>query len=446
MDSARQLGARLDISNQLVEGPAEAARLSGSGLSCLAQAISEQPSSTAWHDRITLDIFSDELVEMIKTKCVDAGHAVEKILPCTPLQEAMLAASLTGKSYINNMLFRVYGDPNAMKGYWLAMCERHAILRTCFASTDVHEHAFAQVVLSGWRPRWLHLDDADGGVDDCVSQHLASLGEVVDSMEPPVSFAFIQHGGEVYLSFVCHHALYDGIAIERLLFEVEQLANGKSLEPPPTMEPFLREMLAGSTSSDGFWKEQLRDFSPTFLPRPQESSSGDVNRGHAVHATSANMPLSTIQEIMKGFGCSLLSLCQATWASVLSTILQVDDICFANVVSCRSAAMERIDELVAPCFNTVPIRMNLSTTRQNSDLIKAFNTLSPQVLQHQFASLRRIQSLASSRHSQHLFDTLLLLQHPARTLNDRLWKLERDDGEMDVSTSWELVLWLLLTN
>ncbi|KAJ9149216.1 Non-ribosomal peptide synthetase [Coniochaeta hoffmannii] len=251
-----------------------------------------------------------------------------------------------------------------------------------------------------------------------------------DTWEPPLSFAVIRQGKQVHLSFVCHHALYDGIAIALLLYEVEQLAKGVPLPPPPLVEPFLRAMLADSSTSDSFWRRQLLDFRPVELPA--SSSPPAASKTHDVHSTQIHIPLSDISERTKSIGCSLLSVCQSAWTLVLKTLLGVDDVCFGNVVSCRSVDVDGIENLAAPCFNTVPVRANLSNIRQNIDLIKTLNVLNPEIIQHQFTSLRRIQSVAFPDRIQRLFDTLLILQQPARSLDHKLWSLERDDGEMDI--------------
>jgi amino acid adenylation domain-containing protein len=387
------------------------------------------------HDRVretaNLDLFPMEWMDAVKSKCQSHGKVVEKILPCTPLQEAMLAASASGKSYMNHMLFRLHIDPAAMQTYWATVCERQAIFRTCFATTDLSNLAFAQVVLHGWQPDWLHLGESHGTLDDCIDQHLASRTDAVDTWEPPLSLAIIRQANETHLSFVCHHALYDGIAIELLLQEVEQLAHGMALGSPPPVEPFLRAMLADFPTSDDFWKRQLHDFRPVELP-----TSGipkPHGKTHDVHQINVNVPLSDVSERLRNVGCSLLSLCQTAWTLVLRRVLDVDDVCFGNVVSCRSVDVDGIENLIAPCFNTVPIRADLTSIRQNIDLIRALNALNPQIIQHQFTSLRRIQSLAFPEETQRMFDTLLILQQPARSLDQKLWSLERDDGEMDVS-------------
>lgn len=395
----------------------------------LAQALCGQKSGLYEdQDAMKLDIFTTEWVEGVKSKARRQGKKIQKILPCTPLQEAMLAASANGKAYLNSMLFRLYGDAATMRRHWAVMCERHGILRTCFVSTDDLRHPFAQAVLDDWQPEWLDLDERHGNLDNCIAQHSANRAEAIDSLEPPVSFAIIRQQTQVYLSFICHHALYDGIAIGQLLLEVEQLADGTLLKPPPPIEPFLRVALSMSQDSNNFWKKQLLDCQPTLFP----AVNGGSHKTRDVFSTRVDISLSKIYGRTKEMGCTLLSLCQAVWASVLAVMFQVDDICFGNVVSCRSLAVEGIESLVVPCFNTVPIRMDLSNTRRIIDLIKDFNTLNTQVIKYGQASLRRIQSLASTGHNQRLFDTLLLLQHPTRSLNHKIWSLERDEGEMDV--------------
>lgn len=416
----KQFGRRILISH-ILQNPSVAR---------LAEVVEGRDLGHA-RDTVSLDIFPREWLDTVESKCRSEGRVIEKILPCTPLQEAMLAASANGKPYLNNMLFLLNADPAAMRGYWVAMCERHGILRTCFATTDEPAHAFAQVILQGWQPKWLHLDESHGTLDDCISQHLASHRDVVDSWEPPISFAIIRQGEHTHLSFVCHHALYDGVAIELLLHEVEQLATGTLLRSPPPIEPFLKVMWAESSSSDDFWKGQLVDLRPVELPTSNSPPSEGIS--HDIHATQVPVSLSNITEKTRNLGCSLLSVCQAAWTLVLTTVLEVEDVCFGNVVSCRSVDVDGIEDLIAPCFNTLPMRANFSDIRQNIDLIKALNTLNPQVIQHQFASLRRIQSLAFPGENQRLFDTLLILQQPARSLDGRLWSLERDHGEMDVS-------------
>lgn len=374
-----------------------------------------------------LDIFAPEFLESVDRKIQSQGLNVEKVLPCTPLQEAMLSSSVGDASYLNKMLFRLKTDPEEMEQCWSAMFQRHGILRTCFFSTDNREHAIAQVVLKLWEPAWLFLDATDGSVDAAISKHAESVPAAIDSFTPPISLAMITRDADSYLSFVCHHALYDGVAISRLLVEIEQVAAGDELPPAPSYEPFLSEMLSLPKSTDKFWKGHLEALKPSSLPRTPKPTDG-----RDTFTRDLAMSLLTVEERLKSLNTSLLSLVQASWSSVLRVVLNSDDVCFGNVVNGRSGTIDRVDELVAPCFNTVPTRINFEDKRRNIDVMKTFQSLNPELLQYQFTPLRRIQNLCSTN-GAHLFDTLLLLQQSPQSLDENFWIIERDNGDMDVS-------------
>ncbi|KAK7747240.1 NRPS [Cytospora paraplurivora] len=372
-----------------------------------------------------LNVFPPELAEQIQQQIRNKRLEVEKILPCTPLQEAMLASSTGEVAYLNKMLFRLKVDVAFMMQIWTVMFQRHGILRTCFFSTKDREHAMVQCILKTWNPEWLSFNTTGSSLNAVIHKHAEVFAAVIDSGEPPISLAVINNGEDTQISLICHHALYDGVAISRLLEEVEQVALGVQLSPPPSYELFLREMLSASKGADNFWQMHLESLEPKSLPQMP-----DVYTGREVLTKSLNIPLSDIHQSLKALNASLLPLFQAAWATLLRIILRSDDVCFGNVINGRTGTVDRIDELVAPCFNTIPVRVDFQDHKSNNELLKKLQRLNPELMQYQFTPLRRIQSLYSKGGTK-LFDTLLLLQQPSRKLDERLWALDRDDSEMD---------------
>lgn len=395
--------------------------LQNASVARLASLLSQQKTQGITN-QLQLAVFPAEILKGIEQKVNEKGHSVEAVLPCTPLQEAMLASSASAATYLNKMLFKLQGDAAAMKGYWSIMFQRHGILRTCFFSTNKRDHAMAQCILERWDPTWLHLDAAETPLESIILRHAEAVPPALDSGIPSVSLALVTKSTETYLSFICHHAMYDGVAISRLLQEVEAMASGSELTVPPSYEPFLREMLALPDDTNQFWSRHLEGFQPKMLP-----SSSATDTGRDVSVKFLDMSLMDIDNGLKSQNLSLLSLLRGSWGTLLRIILKEDDVCFGNVVNGRTGTVDRVDELVAPCFNTIPIRLNFLERKRNSDVLKFFQTLNPDLLKHQFTPLRRIQSLTGGR----LFDTLLLLQQPPQPLNHDLWVMERDDGEMD---------------
>ncbi|KAK4195852.1 putative peptide synthetase [Triangularia verruculosa] len=384
----------------------------------------------------TLDLLPMSLLAPLKAKLSEQGASTQDALPCTPLQQGMLAATASKNTYINRMLFLVSADPARLEKAWYTMISRHGILRTCFMTTHDSRHPIVQVVLDGWRPKWLNFDASTTPIDQCVAEQIALLGEALDSLQPMISLAWVQRKDQRILSFVCHHALYDGVAIEHLLYEVEQVYHGLLLPPAPSYAAFLQESSCLPEATDRFWADHLSGIGPKLLTELIDGSKGE---GMMAKTQPLQLRLSDIREKIRELGISLLALVQTSWAITLGCVLRTDDVCFGNVVNGRSVSLEGINELVAPCFNTLPVRIDFSEAQQILELIKRVQRASTKALEFQFTPLRHINSLFSQSQARRLFDTLLLLQHTPRPLDNVIWKLEQDDGDMDVPLICEVV-------
>ncbi|KAG6010299.1 NRPS protein [Claviceps maximensis] len=360
------------------------------------------------------------------------GLDVESIWPCVPLQEAMLLQSQ--RSYYNRTLLRLHISPDDMKSYWKEASRRHCILRTCFITTKNLSYPIAQVVLREWSIPWKTFEVTVPSLEDASREHVKSLPEPLDSLIPPTSLAIISYKGLNFLSFICHHALYDGIAIGNLWREIESMAHGRDLAVPISYAPFLQEVLNLPLDVESFWQDQFHGFDG--LPSLARSSSLCLHQ--CMHSVTIDMSLEELQKTSRSFGVSFLSLCQASWAAVLSTLFQKSDVAFGNVVSGRTVAIEGIDRLIAPCFNTIPLRMDISRTAQNMDLVKAFQHLNSRLLPYQFSPLKLIQKMARTRR-QLLFETLFILQQPLQDMDNGVWTLEEDVGDMDVPMVCEVI-------
>ncbi|RYP80545.1 hypothetical protein DL769_002429 [Monosporascus sp. CRB-8-3] len=370
-----------------------------------------------------------ELTEIVRKQLRSRGKPIGAVLPCTPLQEAMLASSTSeaSVSYFNQMLFRLQIPSQSMLGYWATMIRRHEILRACFVTTDDLRFPIVQVVFENYEPTYEVFEASEITLQHEASRHLRSLSAIIDSGEPPISLAIIRIEDAEYLSFVCHHAVYDGISMHNLLSEVEKLAHGQQLSTPLSFEMFLRETLFLPPDADGFWEQHLQGIRPLHL---DQTAIGDDTAPLKLVTHASRQSLTEIEIQLKSVGVSLLSFCQAAWAITLSLIQNDQDVCFGNVFSGRSVALDNIDALVAPCFNTLPIRMDLANSGSTLELMKKFQTLNIEMLPYHFTGLRRIQSRL--RIPSRLFDTLLILQPQSEPLDETVWTLEEDRGVMDI--------------
>lgn len=433
LDSISAIGVSRSLSSRLDYRVPISAILQYPSVAQLARFSDERPE----RDTPTRDVmfFSDAFINEVHKSFQQEPYSIAEILPCSPLQEAMLSRGQD--SYYNKILLRLHIPYTEMRHYWDEMTRRHSILRTCFVTTDSARFPIAQVVLDNWVIQWEEFTVSGPSPDTVLREHLASVPEPLDSKTPPLSFAMIRQDEAVFLSFICHHALYDGVAMESLWREVEALARGDILLPPVSYLPFLQEALSLPLDTEQFWTDHFRGYNSFNLF--EQPPGGQITQ--CTRQITLDVSYAEIKDRLRSLGVSLLSVCQAAWANVLAAASNSSDVCFGLVMNGRTLDIEGLDRLVAPCFNTIPVRKDLSTASRNVDLAKSFQHLNSGFQRHQFSPLRLIQKLVA-KDGFRLFDTLLLLQSPVQDMDSSIWTLEEDSGDMDIPIVCEVVPYL----
>jgi amino acid adenylation domain-containing protein len=376
--------------------------------------------------------FSQATVSDIEATLAASAHLAKVILPCTPLQEAMLSAgqSQTRSAYSNCTKFKVTGDVNILKNCLQELVKRHAILRTRFFETSEPEHPFAQVVLENADLKWLEHGPT-GSINDREAEDTPLV-----SMNHPFCLSSETEGDDKFIIFYMHHAIYDGTSMSLLLEEAEKLYNKQALPSAPSFEPFLGEMQAhaGPIALE-FWSSCFHDYSAKPFPSLLEA---DIQRVSG----RIEIPLAVSQDDLNGFSkrhdVSAATIFQTALAKVLALAQNASDVCFGDVVGGRSVPVADVDRLVAPCFNTLPVRVTLSSINDNLGLMRALHKQRLVADPYQLTPLRRIQALSKTP-DLHLFDSLLLVQPPTRDLDKDIWIFQEEDGSMDLPLVIEIV-------
>ncbi|KAF2019676.1 nonribosomal peptide synthetase-like protein 2 [Aaosphaeria arxii CBS 175.79] len=410
----------LNVPVSLVLKNPTVARLSAA---CGTEAVSGPSTSDGLSDK--LELIPSDTLSSIRLDLDKRGINAAKILPCTPLQEAMLSSTFgTGESaYSNTMIFKINSDMPKVQKVWTHMFNRHEILRTAFHATDHPQFPFVQLVLDHNETPWDEIQ-IDQDIDTYSRAVLANL---LQSTKPPVKLAMRDNCDIV---FVCHHALYDGIAMENLLSEIEKLYSGFELSPPVSYEPYLRHMVHQDLeAADQFWASKLSGLEPAMFPSLTRSIFASPESRSITQQCS--IPLQQLLDFSRDSSVSLLPVVQSAWAKILHFYLGEEDLSFGNVASGRSLPEEGLDSLVAPCFNTLPVRVNFDFAQSNADLIQMLHHLNVESSPFQLTPLRRIQSKVGQGQGS-LFDTMIILQQHTLQLNDDIWTLKLDSGAMDL--------------
>ncbi|KAL1888758.1 NRPS [Ceratocystis pirilliformis] len=392
----------------------------------------------------TLDAHIDEsFVAQTTAKFHDKGLVVEAVLPCLPLQTAMLA-SAHEDTYMCRSTFALKIPVSDVRSLWTKIHSIRGILRTCFMPGPTIKFPFVQVQLSAsCELVWISESDS---IEGCFSRIKDALGSSVGSLRAPIGLGTVYENGQDILCMLMHHALYDGIAMDILFSEINALASGAEVPPDADYGAFLRSALTLPTSTMSFWEAHFEGFTPN--PCDKRPSIGYKSSAEDLKSTvmrcNFSTRLSKLESRAREAGVSLLPVFQAAWATTIGLSLQMADVCFGNVFAGRNVDVADFDCLVAPCFNTLPFRVNFDKHRflQIIQLVQHFQSLNTETVPYTFTALRDIQRQVVQRTGPgSLFSTLLLLQPPSSTSRDNaVWETLSDDSKMDVPIVCEVQL------
>ncbi|GKU05335.1 unnamed protein product [Fusarium langsethiae] len=295
---------------------------------------------------------------------LDANN-IEVVLPCLPLQSALIARSLVWLSaydsdteandvpYVAQFNYRLDRDTDIAR--WKKAAEQvttsEAMLRTCFIQRDEDGQIF-QVVLQS--PPISPLQDTRP-VDIVAQMHL----------QPPVRLLVTEDPDGAIVSLKIHHALFDGVAIDSLKRKLEKAYNDPvsvSITGLHTMNTLSSishycnltgDQLEGTKRS---WQVQLNGVQPCRLKTSDDNNtSGQMARstrclGYTTSELNAKLKSRSDAAIPTSSAFQLAtSLC-------LAKLTRQPYVIYGFVMSLRPLldhVANDVDSLVAPCLNTL---------------------------------------------------------------------------------------------
>jgi aryl carrier-like protein len=252
---------------------------------------------------------------------------------------------------------------------------------------------------------------------------------------PSFNIDYFASNGEQQLILHMHHAIYDGISISQLLEEVEASYHEMSLHVVTSFHDFLRETRrhCGRDAME-FWSKELQDFTPLPFPeRRRKAGSGEQVLNKQLTVTAVE-----VDAWCRHHSVSRLAIFQAALVKTLAASQDTEDVCIGNVVSGRTVPVDGVEKIVAPCFNTVPVRVRLHGDQTNVELAFKLHRKNVDALCYQLTPLRRIQTLSKTP-SKRLFDCLIILQPPPRPLDREIWTIGDESGAMGMPLVFELI-------
>ncbi|KAJ4155068.1 hypothetical protein LMH87_000334 [Akanthomyces muscarius] len=354
-----------------------------------------------------------EAYELIASKLAIEQSRIQEVLPCSPLQEGLMASTLKHPgSYVARSTFRL--RPEIDLEQFKAACELLAstmpILRTRIL--EIADYGLVQVVLDeGFQ--WIDIEE-----------------ELLVGLGTPLSYFQLERPqADPHPTFIwtCHHALYDGHSMALLLSSLESLYSTKQLHfsPVPFSHYFNYVRDEGQKNEhEAFWKEQFgQAYAAPIFPRL-------AGPGEAPYADSVEKLSIGNIAWPKAKDATPATMIRSAWAILQSQHAASQDVVFGAVSSGRQTLIEGADAIVAPTMTNVPVRIVLNSNDKVEDVLHQVQMQALDMTLHEHIGLQSIGRASPEAMQACKFQTLLIVQPALENdgTDSRLFQLQEAAG------------------
>ncbi|PQK16638.1 hypothetical protein BB8028_0006g09570 [Beauveria bassiana] len=332
-----------------------------------------------------------DLLCQLATQCNVPTDDIEDVYPCTPLQEALMAATAQQpRAYIARWAFQMPQDLSLerFQDAWQFLIRAVPILRTRIVPGRL-SGALQVVVRSTCQ--WHTSYDLDQYLDNDVAQSM-TYGT------PLVRLAYIKgsHGRRDFV-WTAHHSVYDGWSLPMLLEALSRIY--LSTEVPASLTPYSKFIQyiesQDPAATAAFWRSELLegDLGMPFPTLPSPSYQPDP-------AQSIRCNFS-VKPFKQSF--TLASILRAAWAATVSSNTG-GTVLLAMPLSGRNAPVNGILDMMAPTVTTVPVRIQVDDKQAVQDYLAAVQQQAANMVPLEHSGLQRIRSMVGRDiNPQHLF-------------------------------------------
>ena len=338
--------------------------------------------------------------ENIQSKLADQSWTVQDVVPVTDLQKVDIKATInkphTSIQY-TTVLFDGAIDKQRLANAYNKLVETHDILRSVFVET---KSTFCQVVLSNPEvPILTHK------VETTLEQGVETLctkdADAEFCLGAPFLQAWLVEASDSRTGLVVRlsHAQYDGVSLPRLLRDLETLYSGDKVEDFVSFPAYVAATRdeAAVKKAQTYWRTLLADSSLSIL----EGTSKDLSdRG-----------LFLSKEVETGDRPSEITtsnLLTAAWALFLARQLKTLDVTFGAVTSGRNVDLQNIEEVVGPCYNIMPVRVQMQPQWIAMDLLRHVQSQMAESSAHDFLGFSDVtRECASWAPGAEFFDSIV---------------------------------------
>ncbi|KAI9729802.1 MAG: hypothetical protein M1818_008379 [Claussenomyces sp. TS43310] len=346
-----------------------------------------------------LDSIRTEVINQCNIQSTD----LEDLYPCTPLQEGLVALSVTQpRVYVAQHIFRIPGhlDIGSFCAAWERTVESLAILRTRIVQT---------VIFGCWQAvvkdkiAWIFEENLKDYLEMDLQKPMLFGSRLA-------RYAVIEDISLREKTFVLtiHHSLYDGWSLPIVFKMVEQafddISVGKRLDSR-SVAPFSRfiDYINGieREAAANFWATQLSNEAVSTYPPTSSRPLADSCFEHAFCLSRQAQSSITVSTIVR-----------AAWGLLLSQYSDSNDIVFGTTTSGRNAPVSEIESVVGPTIATIPVRMLLDNSKSITMFLEEVQNQMTDAINFEHFGLQNMKRLSPGARAACSFQNLMIVQPP----------------------------------
>jgi amino acid adenylation domain-containing protein/non-ribosomal peptide synthase protein (TIGR01720 family) len=346
---------------------------------------------------------------------------IEDILPLSPVQEGMLFHTFYDVAgpdiYSVQIALTLEGeiDEGSLLHAANAFLRRYPNLRAAFKHEGLRRPV--QIIPQDFSLIWntvdfsaLNASNRQRKWDELVQQDRMARFKLASS--PLFRFTLCRCAPQKFrLLIATHHILVDGWSISLMIqdFMMLYVQHGNSAVLP-TVKPFRDYLvwLAGRdrSSAEAAWREALSGLAEgtRLSPAPLGQPRIPVRIDHDLNAEFTRC----LTDCARAQSLTLNTVIQGVWAVLLSRITGREEVVFGSTVSGRYPEIPSIETMVGLLINTLPTRIQISSTDSFDTLLRRLNQEQSRLFPHQYLGLLEIQAVTGLKD---LFDTLVVFEN-----------------------------------
>jgi amino acid adenylation domain-containing protein/non-ribosomal peptide synthase protein (TIGR01720 family) len=334
----------------------------------------------------------NEIRGVAASYCGVSIEEIEDVLPCTPLQQGLLALSERRPGdYVAEFSYKLRGDVNnsQFKKAWNNTTAVLPILRTRILSLT--DEGIVQAVL--------RTEESFRTTE--LQRNVFRLGSPLQTTtlhEDPQT-------GSKHFVLRLHHALYDGWSLPKILETLTASYNG-DLALQPAQFSFSAFVQHVTNIEEGlgkkYWRQQFDGLDAQQFPQLPSPEYHPMPKQLYQHDTKILPPVQT--------DFTLSTAIRAAWAIVVAKYSNSTEAVFGAVVSGRQIALPGIETIVGPTIATVPVRISLDENQSVEALLHQIQQQSAQMVKFEQIGLQNIRRVSHEASQACEFQSLVVVQ------------------------------------